>query len=179
MSNAKEMPVTTAATSEQARAEESVNSTVDYSTDGATLQEGKSVIAIIPPIPSVRERPKPRNHDIMGKLSDTLQKAAALRDTGADTSAINAFLKGAMKTDTTKPRLKQAALESVLDEMGISIRYNRVTHDVEFSGNVATYFPDYAPERYFDVLPVEFSDMLCDRFTHAEKGDIESYTHER
>lgn len=42
MSNAKEMPVTAAATSEQARAEESVNSTVDYSTDSATLQEENS-----------------------------------------------------------------------------------------------------------------------------------------
>ena len=89
-------------------------------------------------------------------------------------SAINAFVKGALKADTTKPRLKQAALEGVLDEMGISIRYNRVAQCVEFSG-VERHFPALEEDYYFSALPVKFSDMLCDNYTHAEKGDVESY----
>ena len=174
MSNAKEMPVP--ATTEQAAKEKgALTSIANYSTDSAVLQEGNSVIAIILPIPSVHERPKqPRKRDMISKVSNTLQQATELQNTGADMSAINAFVKGALKADTTKPRLKQAALEGVLDEMGISIRYNRVAQCVEFSG-VERHFPALEEDYYFSALPVKFSDMLCDNYTHAEKGDVESY----
>lgn len=173
MSNAKETPVP-AATEQAAKEKGALTSNADYNTDSATLQEGKSVIAIIPPIPSVRERPKPRKNDVMGKVSNMLQQATALQNTGADTSTINAFLKGAMKTDTTKPRLKRATLEQFLNEMGIAVSYNRITQAVKFSG-VERHFPELEEQDYFEALPVELSDILVDTYTHAEVSDVERY----
>ena len=154
-----EMKPPVPATTEPERTEEANISDADYS----TTESGCQMLNFS----DAQER---RLKQRMNRLSNAVEKANRMKADGASAAAISEMLNGA--TRTLKPLLTQAALESVLSDLGITVRFNRVTHEVEFSG-VRRRWPKLKESDYYSAIPIKLRDMVFEHFKDATRNNIE------
>ena len=72
---------------------------------------------------------------------------------------------------TAKPLLTQTAMEQVLSDLGIRIRYDRISHEITFQG-VRRHWNKLEEQDYKTSIPVKLRDIVFDSYRKSNVNDI-------